>query len=205
MSRVKENKVLICQTSRILSMDLSYHISDLRDVTFYSDHTKILYNTVQESMVRYSKLHKRMCKDKFDDVDISVLGTIADDLFWDKTCNWGRIISLFTFCDTLAKQSASKEMYTTIDDITHYTPHTLQHTHHTTYTTPHTIHISSHTLQHIRITIHTSHHTPPITYSTPHTLNFTLDTTQHEHTTTHIILHTSYYTHHATYITLHTA
>ena len=58
-----------------------------------------------------------MCKDKFDDVDISVLSTIADDLFRDKTCNWGRIISLFTFCGTLAKQSASKDMYKTIDDI----------------------------------------------------------------------------------------
>ena len=45
------------------------------------------------------------------------LSTIADDLFRDKTCNWGSIISLFTLCGTLAKQSASKDMYKTIDDI----------------------------------------------------------------------------------------
>ena len=85
-------------------MDLFYHISEYRDVTFYNDHTKIMYNAVQKSMVRYNNLLRRMCKDKFDDVDISVLGTIADDLFRDKTCNWGRIISLFTLCGTLAKQ-----------------------------------------------------------------------------------------------------
>ena len=92
-------------------MDLIYHISEYRDVTFY-----ILYNAVQKSMVGYNNLLRRMCKDKFDDVDISVLSTIADDLFRDKTCNWGCIISLFTFCGTLAKQSASKDIYTTIDD-----------------------------------------------------------------------------------------
>ena len=51
-------------------------------------------------MVRYSNLLKRICKDKFDDVDISVLSTNADDLFRDKTCNWVHIISLFTFCGT---------------------------------------------------------------------------------------------------------
>ena len=117
MALVKENKKIIWQTSRILSMDLIYHISEYLNVTFYNDHTKIMYNTVQKSMVTYSSLHMRMCMVKFDDVDISVLGTIADDLFRDKTCNWGRIISLFTFCGTLAKQSASKEMYTTIDAI----------------------------------------------------------------------------------------
>ena len=85
--------------------------------TFYNDHTKIMYNVVQKSMVRYNNLLRRMCKGKFDDVDISVLSTIADDLFRDKPCNWGRIISLFTFCGTLAKQSESKDMYKTIDDI----------------------------------------------------------------------------------------
>ena len=98
-------------------MDLIYHISEYQDDTFYNDHTKIMYNVVQKSMVRYNNLLRRMCKDKFDDVDISVLSTIADDLFRDKTCNWGRIISPFTFCGTLAKQSASKDMYRTIDDI----------------------------------------------------------------------------------------
>ena len=76
-----------------------------------------MYNAVHKSMVKYNNLLRRMCKDKFDDVDISVLSTIADDLFRDKTCNWGRIISLFTFCGTLAKQSALKDMYKTIDDI----------------------------------------------------------------------------------------
>ena len=45
MALVKENKILICQTSRILSMGLIYHISEFRDVTFYNDHTKILYKT----------------------------------------------------------------------------------------------------------------------------------------------------------------
>ena len=98
-------------------MDLIYHISEYRDDTFYNDHTKIMYNVVQKSMVRYNNLLRRMCKDKFDDVDISVISTIADDLFRDKTSNWGRIISLFPFCGTLAKQSASKDMYKTIDDI----------------------------------------------------------------------------------------
>ena len=98
-------------------MDLIYHITEYRDVTFYNDHTKIMYNAVQKSMVRYNNLLRRMCTDKFDDVDISVLSTIADDLFRYKTCNWGRIISLFTFCGTLAKQSASKDMYRTFDDI----------------------------------------------------------------------------------------
>ena len=100
-------------------MDLIYHISEYRDDTFYNDHTKIMYNAVQKSMVRYNNLLMWMCKDKFDDVDIglSVLSTIADDLFRDKTCNWGRIISRFTFCGTLAEQSASKDMYKTIDDI----------------------------------------------------------------------------------------
>ena len=114
---VKENKIFICQTSRIISMDLIYHISEYRDDTFYNDHTKIMYNVVQNSMIRYNNLLRWMCKDKFDDVDISVLSTIAADLFRDKTCNWGRIISLFTFCGTLAKQSASKDMYKTIDGI----------------------------------------------------------------------------------------
>ena len=98
-------------------MDLIYHISEYRDDTFYNDHTKIMYNVVQKSMDRYNSLLRRMCKDKLDDVDISVLSTIADDLFQDKTCNWGRIIPLFTFCGTLAKQSASTDMYKTIDDI----------------------------------------------------------------------------------------
>ena len=97
MALVKENKIFIRQTSRILSMDLIYHISEYRDVTFYTDHTKIMYNTVHKSMVRYNNLLRRMCKDKFDDVDISVLSTTADDLFRDKTCNWGRIISLFMY------------------------------------------------------------------------------------------------------------
>ena len=78
-----------------------------------------MYNVVQKSMVRYNNFLRRMCKDKFDDVDISVLSTVADYLFLDKTCNWGRIIILsFTFCGILAKQSASKDMYKTIDDIT---------------------------------------------------------------------------------------
>ena len=45
-----------------------------------------MYNTVQKSLVRYNNLLCQMCKDKFDDVDISVLSTIADDLFRDKTC-----------------------------------------------------------------------------------------------------------------------
>ena len=72
-----------------------------------------MYNAVQKSMARYNNLLMWMCKDKFDDADISVLSTIADDLFRDKTCNSGRIISLFTFCGTLAKQSASKDMYKT--------------------------------------------------------------------------------------------
>ena len=85
-------------------MDLIYHISEYRDVTFYKDHTIVMYNAVQKSMVKHNNLLSRMCKDKFDDVDISVLSTITDDLFLDKTCSWGRIISLFTFCDTLAKQ-----------------------------------------------------------------------------------------------------
>ena len=116
MALVKENKIFICQTSSIISKDLIYHISEYRDVTFYNDHTKIMYNAVQKSMVRYNLL-RLMCKDKFDDVDISVLSTIAGDLSRDKTYNWGRIISLFTFCGTLAKQSASKDMYKTIDDI----------------------------------------------------------------------------------------
>ena len=116
MALAKENKIFICQTSRIISKDLIYHISEYRDVTFYNDHTKIMYNAVQKSMVRYNLL-RLMCKDKFDDVDISVLSTIAGDLSRDKTYNWGRIISLFTFCGTLAKQSASKDMYKTIDDI----------------------------------------------------------------------------------------
>ena len=61
-------------------MDLIYHISEYRDVTFYYDHTKIMYNAVQKLMVRYNNLLRRMCKDKSDDVDISVLSTIADDL-----------------------------------------------------------------------------------------------------------------------------
>ena len=100
-----------------MSMDFIYHISEYRDDTFYNDHTRIMYNVLQKSMVRYNNLLRRMCKDKFDAVDISVLSTIADDLFRDKTFNWGRIISLFTFCGTLAKQSASKDMYKTIDDI----------------------------------------------------------------------------------------
>ena len=117
MALVKDKKIFICQTSKIISMDLIYHISEYRDDTFYNDHTKIMYNVVQKSMVRYNNLLRRMCKDKFDDVDISVLGTIAEDLFQYKTCNWGRIFSLFTFCGTLAKQSASKKMYKTIDDI----------------------------------------------------------------------------------------
>ena len=117
MALVKENRIFICQASRIISMDLIYHNSEYRDVTFYYDHTKIMYNAVQKLMVRYNNLLRRMCKDKFDDVNISVLSTIADDLFRDKTCNWGRIISLFTFCGTLAKQSASKDMYKAIDDI----------------------------------------------------------------------------------------
>ena len=78
-------------------MNLIYHISEYRDDTFYSDYTKIMYYAVEKSMVRYNNLLRRMCKDKFDDVDISVLSTIADDLFRDKTCNWGRIISPFTF------------------------------------------------------------------------------------------------------------
>ena len=117
MALVKENKIFICQTSRIIYMDLIYHISEYRDDTFYNDHTKIMYNVVQKSMVRYNNLLSRMCKDKFDDVDISVLSTFADDLFRDKTCNWERIISLFTSCGTLAKQSASKDMHKTIDDI----------------------------------------------------------------------------------------
>ena len=76
-----------------------------------------MYNTVQKSVVRYNNWHRRMCKDKFDAVDMTVLSTIADDLFQDKTCNCGRIVSLFTFCGTLAIQSASKEMYKTIEDI----------------------------------------------------------------------------------------
>ena len=117
MALVKENKIVICQTSRILSMDLICHISEFQNVTFYNDHTKIMYNTVQKSMVRYNNLLRRLCKDRFDDVDMYVLSTIADDLFRDKTCNWGCINSLFTFCGTLAKQSGSKEMYKTIDDI----------------------------------------------------------------------------------------
>ena len=99
MARVKENKIIICQTSRILSMDLIYYISEYQDVTFSNDHTKIMYNVVQKSMIRYNNLHRPMCKDKFDDVYISVLSTIAD-----KTCNWGGIISLFTFCGTLDKR-----------------------------------------------------------------------------------------------------
>ena len=114
MALVKENKIFICQTSRIISMDCIYHSID---DTFYNDHTKIMYNAVQKSMVRYNNFLMWMCKDKFDDVVISVLSTIADDLFRDKTCNWGHIFSLFTFCGTLAKQSASKDMYKTIDDI----------------------------------------------------------------------------------------
>ena len=117
MALVKEKKIFICQTSRIISMHLIYHISEYRDDTFYNDHTKIMYNVVQKSMVVYNNLLRRMCKDKFDYIDISVLSTIADDLFRDKTCNWGRIISLFTFCGTLAKQSVSKDTYKPIDDI----------------------------------------------------------------------------------------
>ena len=89
----------------------------LRKIKYSFVHTNILYNTVQKSMVRYSNLLRQICREKFDDVDISVLSTIADDLFRDKTCNWGRIHSLFTFCGTLAKQSASNNMYKTIDGI----------------------------------------------------------------------------------------
>ena len=117
MALVKERKIFICQTSRIISMDLINHMSEYRNDTFCNDHTKIMHNVVQESMVRYNNLLRRMCKDKFDHVDISVLSTITDDLFRDKTCSWGCIISLFTFCGTLDKQSASKDMYKTIDDI----------------------------------------------------------------------------------------
>ena len=123
MALVKENKIFICQTSRIISMDLIYHISEYRDDTFYNDHNKIMYNVVQKSMVGYNNLLRRMCKDKFDDVNISVLNTIADDLFRDKACNWGRIISLFTFCGTLIKQSASKDMY----EILMTLPYSLAH------------------------------------------------------------------------------
>ena len=53
-------------------MDLIYHISEYRDDTFYNDHTKIMCNVVQKSMVKYNNLLRRMCKDKFDDVDIFV-------------------------------------------------------------------------------------------------------------------------------------
>ena len=81
MALAKENKIFICQTSRIIYMYLIYHISEYRDVTFQIDHTKIMYNAVQKSMVRYNNLLRRVCKDKFADVDISVLSTIADDLF----------------------------------------------------------------------------------------------------------------------------
>ena len=98
-------------------MDLIYHISDISNGTLYNQSTKILYNTVQKSMARYITLHSRICNDMFDDFDISTLRTIADDLFRDKSCNWGRIISLFTLCGVLVRQSVSKEMYTTIDDI----------------------------------------------------------------------------------------
>ena len=83
-----------------------------------------MYNTVQKSMVRYNNLFRRMCKDKFDDVDISVLSTISHDLFRDKTCNWGRIISLFAFCGTLAKLSASNDMSKTM---TMTLPYSLAH------------------------------------------------------------------------------
>ena len=63
MALVKENKISICQTSRILTMNLIYHISEYQDVTFYNDHTKIMYNTVQKSMVRYNNLLRKMCKE----------------------------------------------------------------------------------------------------------------------------------------------
>ena len=119
MALVEENKIFIRQTSRILAMDLIYHISDISNGTLYNQRTKILYNTVHKSMARYITLLSRICNDMFDDFDIlSTLRTIADDqLFRDKSCNWGRIISLFTFCGVLVRQSVSKEMYTTIDDI----------------------------------------------------------------------------------------
>ena len=69
-------------------------------------------------MARYITLLSPICNDMFDDFAIlSTLRTIADDLFRDKSCNWGHIISLFTFCGVLVRQSVSKEMYTTIDDI----------------------------------------------------------------------------------------
>ena len=95
MALIKRNNIFIRQTSRILAVDLIYHISDNSNGTLYNQRTKILYNTVQKSTLR----------------------TIADDLFRDKSCNWGRIISLFPFCGVLVRQSVSKEMYTTIDDI----------------------------------------------------------------------------------------
>ena len=117
MALVKENKIFIRQTSKILAMDLIYHISDISNGTLYNQRTKILYNSVQKSMARYITLLSRICNDLFDDFDISTLRTIADDLFRDKSCSWGRIISLFTFCGVLVRQSVSKEMYTTIDDI----------------------------------------------------------------------------------------
>ena len=87
MVLVKENKIFIRQTSKILAMDLIYHISDISNGTLYNQRTKILYNTVQKSMARYITLLSRICNDMFDDFDISTLRTFADDLFRDKSCN----------------------------------------------------------------------------------------------------------------------
>ena len=307
MALVKENKIFNCQTSRIISMNLIYHISEYRDDTFYNDYTKIMYYAVEKSMVRYNNLLRRMCKDKFDDVDISVLSTIADDLFrdkgggprvvvstaayharvrgsvpgpgglketkmfpphprvkvsivgslrdrevacsasdrqgsnfescvWrtvssqsshhpqevllaqfslyvhkgglkpdsfhfisfsfrDKTCNWGRIISPFTFCGTLAKQSASKDMYKIIDEST---PSTLHHIHNTTNNTQHTTYINLHTSHYTHHTQHMFHHTHQSTHITLHTSH----TIHHTCSTTHT--HTSHYIQHITHIELHT-
>ena len=195
MALVKENKIFICQTSRIISMNLIYHISEYRDDTFYNDYTKIMYYAVEKSMVRYNNLLRRMCKDKFDDVDISVLSTIADDLFRDKTCNWGRIISPFTFCGTLAKQSASKDMYKTIDDST---PSTIHHIHNTTHNTQHTTYINLHTshyTHHTQQMFHHTHQSTHITLHTSHSIHHTCSTTR---------THTSLYIQHITHIELHT-
>ena len=76
-----------------------------------------MHITVQKLLDRRYNLLSSLFEDKLADIDISALKTIADDLFRDNTCNWGRIISLFLFCGVVAKQATSRDMHTFIDDV----------------------------------------------------------------------------------------
>ena len=113
---------IIRRIAKELAVDIVYYVSNYKKLEASSKHAKTLRRTVDELLDRHSILFTGMVKK----LDVSssngkrTFKNVADEMFSDKSYNWGRVVSVYAFGGRLAKYCAERHMYEYIDKIAEF-------------------------------------------------------------------------------------